>query len=121
MGSAEFEREIPDEVMPMNISFPAVLALAASLVAAAFLAVCADGQQTRPPPAREQRGAGPGGPGAGRVPGPGRDRKGLRGDMMRRGSPGGRASMIDARIAAVKAGLRLTPDQDKLWPPLEQA
>jgi hypothetical protein len=32
-----------------------------------------------------------------------------------------RAAFADARIAAVKAGLRLTPDQDKMWPPLEAA
>jgi hypothetical protein len=32
-----------------------------------------------------------------------------------------RAAFMDARIAAVKAGLRLTPDQEKLWPPLEGA
>ena len=32
-----------------------------------------------------------------------------------------RAAYADARIAAVKAGLKLTPDQEKLWPPVEQA
>jgi hypothetical protein len=32
-----------------------------------------------------------------------------------------RAAFTDARIAAVKAGLKLTPDQDKLWPPVEAA
>src|SRR5258708_38837562 len=32
-----------------------------------------------------------------------------------------RAAFADARIAAVKAGLKLTPDQEKLWPPGEQA
>jgi LTXXQ motif family protein len=36
-------------------------------------------------------------------------------------SPEDRAAFTDARIAAVKAGLQLTPDQDKLWPPLEAA
>lgn len=46
-----------------------------------------------------------------------------------RGGPGQRAAMTsadreaftDARIAALKAGLRLTPDQDKLWPAVEDA
>lgn len=38
-----------------------------------------------------------------------------------RTNPDDRAAFIDARIAAIKAGLRLTPDQDKLWPPLEAA
>jgi hypothetical protein len=32
-----------------------------------------------------------------------------------------RAAFADARIAAVKAGLKLTPDQEKLWPPVETA
>ena len=36
-------------------------------------------------------------------------------------SPDDRAAFTDARIAAVKAGLKLTPDQEKLWPPVEAA
>src|ERR1700742_1880515 len=36
-------------------------------------------------------------------------------------SPEDRAAFTDARIAAVHAGLKLTPDQEKLWPPLESA
>jgi hypothetical protein len=36
-------------------------------------------------------------------------------------SPEDRAAFADARIAAVHAGLRLTPDQEKLWPPIEAA
>lgn len=32
-----------------------------------------------------------------------------------------RAAMVDGRIAGLKAALRLTPDQEKLWPPVEQA
>ncbi len=32
-----------------------------------------------------------------------------------------RAAFADARIAAVHAGLKLTPDQEKLWPPVETA
>jgi len=32
-----------------------------------------------------------------------------------------RAAFTDARIASVKAGLKLTPDQEKLWPPVEAA
>ena len=32
-----------------------------------------------------------------------------------------RAAFVDARIAAVKAGLKLTPDQEKLWPPVDTA
>ena len=36
-------------------------------------------------------------------------------------SPEDRAAFTDARIAAVKAGLKLMPDQEKLWPPVEAA
>jgi LTXXQ motif family protein len=36
-------------------------------------------------------------------------------------NPEDRAAFADARIAAVHAGLRLTPDQEKLWPPVESA
>jgi hypothetical protein len=32
-----------------------------------------------------------------------------------------RAALLDARIAGLKAGLRLTPDQEKNWAPLEAA
>lgn len=32
-----------------------------------------------------------------------------------------RSAFADAKIAAVKAGLRLSPDQEKLWPPVEAA
>jgi zinc resistance-associated protein len=31
------------------------------------------------------------------------------------------SAFADARIAALKAGLQLTPDQEKNWPPFEQA
>jgi hypothetical protein len=36
-------------------------------------------------------------------------------------APEDRAAFTDARIAAVHAGLKLTPDQEKLWPQLEAA
>jgi hypothetical protein len=36
-------------------------------------------------------------------------------------SPEDRAAFADAKIAAVHAGLKLTPDQEKLWPPVEAA
>lgn len=32
-----------------------------------------------------------------------------------------RAALVDARIAALKAGLKLTAEQEKLWPPVEKA
>ncbi|QUS39046.1 hypothetical protein RPMA_09530 [Tardiphaga alba] len=34
-------------------------------------------------------------------------------------NPEDRAAFADARIAAVKAGLKLTPDQEKMWPAVE--
>lgn len=40
---------------------------------------------------------------------------------MMRINPDDMSAFMDARIAAVKAGLRLTPDQEKLWPPVEAA
>jgi zinc resistance-associated protein len=36
-------------------------------------------------------------------------------------SPADRAAFLDARIAALHAGLELTPDQDKLWPSVDSA
>src|SRR3984893_1707565 len=36
-------------------------------------------------------------------------------------NPEDRAALADARIAAVHAGLKLNPDQEKLWPPVEAA
>ena len=32
-----------------------------------------------------------------------------------------RAAFLDARLAALHAGLKLTPDQEKFWPDFEQA
>jgi hypothetical protein len=40
---------------------------------------------------------------------------------MMRMNPEDRAAFLDARIAAVHAGLKLTADQEKLWPPVEAA
>src|ERR1051326_1740359 len=41
--------------------------------------------------------------------------------MHHRMSVEDRAAFADARIAAVHAGLKLTADQEKLWPPVEAA
>src|SRR6202049_1631502 len=41
--------------------------------------------------------------------------------MHSRMSPEDRAAFADARIAAVHAGLKLSADQEKLWPPVESA
>lgn len=52
--------------------------------------------------------------GGGMMGGPGRG-------MMGRFSPEDMSAFIDAHIAAIHAGLKLSPDQDKLWPPVETA
>lgn len=44
-----------------------------------------------------------------------------RGWRHSRMSPEDRLAFLDARIAAVKAGLKLTPDQEKNWPAIETA
>ena len=41
--------------------------------------------------------------------------------VISRMNPEDRAAYADARIAAVHAGLKLTADQEKLWPPVEAA
>src|SRR5215211_5710259 len=41
--------------------------------------------------------------------------------MMGRFSPEDIEAFTDARIAALHAGLRLSPDQQQMWPPVEQA
>ena len=49
------------------------------------------------------------------------DRDGPRAEHRHQLSPEDRAAFADARIAALKAGLELTPDQAKNWPSFEQA
>jgi hypothetical protein len=46
---------------------------------------------------------------------------GSRAEHRNRPSAADMAAFTDARIAALKAGLELTPDQVKNWPPFEQA
>ena len=48
-------------------------------------------------------------------------RDGARFEHRHRPSPADITAFTDARIAALKAGLELTPDQVKNWPPFEQA
>jgi hypothetical protein len=49
------------------------------------------------------------------------DRDGPRFERRHRLSPEDRAAFVDARIAALKAGLELTPDQANNWPNFEKA
>lgn len=83
-----------------------------SIIGAAVVASLLAGAVAMAQPAPQPPGAQGQGP-QGQPGGPG-------GRMMRM-SPEDRAAMVDARIAAMKAMLRLTPDQEKLWPPLEAA
>ncbi|MFN3853936.1 MAG: Spy/CpxP family protein refolding chaperone [Phreatobacter sp.] len=90
--------------------------LIAAAVAASLVTAAAAVAQTPPPggppagPPGASEGRGPGGPGGW---GPGR--------RMMQMSPEDRAAMVDARLAAFKAMLRLRPDQERHWPALETA
>lgn len=103
-----------------------ILATAAVLGSAALLVVGADAQQgvapAPQPPSSDARPMPPP-PGSGpRDFGPrGANRGPNGGGGMARFSPADRTAFFDAHIAAVKAGLELTPDQEKLWGPAEQA
>src|SRR5712675_2251170 len=59
----------------------------------------------------QQRPEGPAAQGPGGFGGPG----------IWRPSPEDMGAFVDARIAALQAGLRLNPDQEKTWPAFEQA
>ena len=41
--------------------------------------------------------------------------------MMGRMSPEDMSAFVDARIAALRAGLKLSTEQERLWPPVEEA
>jgi zinc resistance-associated protein len=62
-----------------------------------------------------------GGQGFGGYEGRGFDADGQRAEFRHRPSATDVAAFTDARIAAMKAGLELTPDQTKNWPAFEQA
>lgn len=98
-----------------------------TLAGAGILAAGAQAQQPTPPtPPAAASGpspAGSGQPAPGGVssehgPGPGGMNMGRGGERF---SPEDRAAFFEARLAAVHAGLRLTPDQDKMWPAVESA
>ncbi|QRM34642.1 Spy/CpxP family protein refolding chaperone [Microvirga sp. VF16] len=58
--------------------------------------------------------SGSGGTRDGMMGGPGRG-------MMGRLSPDDMSAFVDAHIAALRAGLKLSAEQEKLWPPVEEA
>ena len=75
-------------------------------------------------PMRDQFARGDGRGDFGGGPGMGRGMGGGMGGgmgMMGRFSPEDIEAFTDARIAALHAGLRLSPDQQQMWPPVEQA
>lgn len=121
----------------MALKFTRTLALTTAL-AVAGLAGAAAIAQTPPQQAPSAGSAGPGGMGPGGMGqgGMGQGRMGQGGmgpgygygqgyahsrDGWRAMSAQDREAMAAARIAAVKAGLLLTPEQEKLWPAVESA
>src|SRR4051812_47061738 len=74
-------------------------------------------------PMRNQFARGDGRGDFGGGPGMGRGMGGMGGGMGMKGrfSPEDIEAFTDARIAALHAGLRLSPDQQQMWPPVEQA
>jgi hypothetical protein len=106
-----------------------VLPLALSV--GALLAFQADAQQSPPPPANppaapENAAPAPGPDAQSQMPRWREGRGGWNRGDRRDGPPAGmseqdRAAFFSARLAAIKAGLLLTPDQEKLWPPAEAA
>lgn len=94
----------------------ALLLAFTTLSGAGMIVAGAQAQQPGPPPAPAEKSA-PAAPGAAPPPPP------AAGPAARgpRFSAEDRAAFFEARIAAVKAGLRLTPEQDKMWPPVESA
>jgi zinc resistance-associated protein len=98
--------------------------LVSALLGAASMVGAAEAQQSAPPAGAPQTSP----PEGARPPGPppsGFDAP-QRPGMMRLGRlaalpPGDRAAVIDARLGGLRAGLELTADQAKLWPPVETA
>jgi hypothetical protein len=82
-----------------NMMKPVVVAAAALAIAGSSIVYA------------QQRFGGPGGDGD----------RGQRFEHHYRPSAQDMAAFTDARVAALKAGLQLTPDQAKNWPPFEQA
>jgi zinc resistance-associated protein len=92
------------------------LVAAMSVAGAAAVANAQTQAPPAPPPAADTKGpADSWGPWMGHGMGMG---MGWDGPRMSRED---RAAFLDARLAAMKAGLRLTPDQEKLWGPAESA
>lgn len=100
----------------------ATLAMTLSAAAGAGLLVATAFAQT--PPGNPPPPANPPAPSAQATPTPPAPGPGPRADQGR--GPAGmssddRAAFFDARLAAIRAGLRLTPEQEGLWPPVESA
>ncbi len=93
-----------------------ILTLSAA-AGAGFLAASAFAQQpaAAPPAASTQTAPTTAAPTTDRGPGM------MRGRGAGRASPEDRAAYFDAHLASVHAGLKLTPDQERLWPPVEAA
>jgi hypothetical protein len=97
------------------------------LLAAALIAIAAPAAAQQPPaqssppsgmPMGQMMGGGPMMGGQGRM---GQGMMGAGRAMMGRFSPEDMNAFIDAHIAAIHAGLKLSAEQEKLWPPVEDA
>ncbi len=89
--------------LPVAFALAALVGLASTSLPAAFAQQAQTAGQVQP---------------AGAMPGASAD-KGEADASRPRWSQEDRAAFLDARIAAVHAGLALSPDQEKLWPSVE--
>ncbi len=105
----------------MKSRMPVVLGMvsAIGIVGAAGLGMAQTAIPPGPPPAAGVSSP-PDAPGAW-GPGMGRWMGGEMGHRWNSLSKEDRAAFLDARIAGIHAGLRLSPDQEKLWPAVEGA
>lgn len=107
--------------MKMRLPFVMIALLGSGLSLAAWSVRAEEPSGTPPSPPGMGKGMGKGmgmDGGMGMGGGMGMDR---RGPPHPRFSAADRAAFFDAHLAGLHAGLELTPDQEKLWPPVEAA
>ena len=105
--------------MKTRLSLLMTAVLASGLAVAAFNVNAQDERPGAPPPPPGMAHPGMGHPDMPPPPG-----SGLDGDHAAphpRFSAADRAAFFDAHLAGLHAGLKLTPEQEKLWPPVEAA
>ena len=105
--------------MKTRLSLLMTAVLASGLAVAAFNVNAQDERPGAPPPP-----SGMAHPGMGHQDMPPPPGMGMDGDHAAphpRFSAADRAAFFDAHLAGLHAGLKLTPEQEKLWPPVEAA